>query len=118
MEIAFTKIWNKSDHGYSDEQETNPNGHILLLDSITNTDDINKFWDLSNKNFIKDNYNLINIVKRYYINEYTFAINYTFYLKIFQKKYRKWLKKRKALGSLKNILNREIFGRYFNNISR
>ena len=32
-------------------------------------------------------------------------------LKIFQRKYRRWLKKRRKIGSLKNLLKREIYGR-------
>lgn len=111
MEIAFSKIWNEKDHGYTEGQVTDPHGHILMIDSITNTEYINNFWDLSNNKFIKSHYNLINIVKRYTINEYTFAINYTFYLKLFQRKYRRWLKKRRKIGSIKNLLKREIYGR-------
>jgi len=111
MEIAFSKIWNEKDHGYTEGQVTDPHGHILLIDSITYSDHINFFWDLTNTNFIKFHYNLINIVKRYTINEYTFAINYTFYLKLFQRKYRRWLKKRRKIGSIKNLLKREIYGR-------
>ena len=113
MEIAFSKIWNEKEHGYTEGQDTNPNGHILMINSITYSEYINNFWDLSNNTFIKENFNLINIVKRYNINEYVFAINYTFYLKLFQRKYKKWLKKRRRIGSIKNLLKREIYGRKF-----
>lgn len=83
-----------------------------MVDSITNTDFINDFWNINDNSFIKDNYENINIIKRYCINEYTFAINYTFYLKIFQKRYRRWLKRRRKISSLDSLLKRQLYGKF------
>tara|TARA_Y100000996_G_scaffold330007_2_gene266187 strand:- start:428 stop:763 length:336 start_codon:yes stop_codon:yes gene_type:complete len=111
MELAYTEIWDSDRHGYNRQQTINPDGHILLLENVYNINDhiYECTYDPLVSHFLKHN---INIVKRYSIGDYTFAIHYTFYLKMFQKKFRKWLQKRRQLSSMKSLLNRQIYGKF------
>ena len=75
MLLAYTEIWDKNKHGYTVGQEVNPDGHILMMYKVS-VSEIEKDTD---------------IVKLYTIGEYTFAIKYTYYLRILQRKIKKIL---------------------------
>ena len=69
MILAYTEIWNKFQHGYTEGQIVNPDGHILMMYQIQ----------------ISEIENDTDIVKIYHIGEYTFAIKYTYYLRLLHK---------------------------------
>ena len=73
MILAYTEIWNKFQHGYTEGQIVNPDGHILMMYQIQ----------------ISEIENDTDIVKIYHIGEYTFAIKYTYYLRLLQRRFKR-----------------------------
>jgi len=87
MKLAYTENWSKNLHGYTEGQAINPEGKILLHTELTFNDFLE---DLEYVNY----YPCIDLVEEYTEGEYSFAILKTVYLRIFQRKFRKWLKNR------------------------
>ena len=55
--------------------------------------------------------NDLQIVKRIYHDDYIFCIVKTFWLKIFQRKYKNYYKEKTRIPSLKSLLNRQLTGK-------
>jgi len=106
MKLAYTEIWSKTLHGYSNNQIVNPEGHILLHTELSFYDFIEDTKDTQNF------YPSIDLVEEYNIGEYSFAVKKTFYISIFQRKFRKWLKTLEKLKSPKYLNYRRIYGKY------
>lgn len=106
MKLAYTEKWSKNLHGYIDGQTINPAGKILLHTELT----FNDFLEdtLNNDNY----YPSIDLVEEYTEGEYSFAIIKTVYLRIFQRKFRNWLKTLKLLKSPSYLHHRRLYGKY------
>lgn len=99
MKLAYIEVWNENKHGYSPNQITNPRGRLLMHHTIT-------YNEILTENIPIQNYQIVNIYNK---NEYTFAINCTFYLKLFQRKYRKRFNRYKHTRLL---LLRQLYGKF------
>ena len=106
MELAYTEIWSRNFHGYIEGQAVNPEGHILLHTELTFDDFIED--TLNNESY----YPSIDLVEEYRIGEYSFAIVKTVYIRILQRKFRKWLKTLRLLKSPTYLHLRRINGKY------
>lgn len=106
MKLAYTEIWSKNIHGYIEGQTVNPEGHILLHTELTFDDFIED--TLNNESY----YPSIDLVEEYTVGDYSFAVVKTIYIRILQRKFRKWLKTLSLLKSPKYLHLRRINGKY------